>query len=58
MDLSGVCQVGQPMIIRAYVRDNITLTLTETGGVGGGGNRSCIKKMMGKMVAKMVAIGK
>lgn len=44
-DLSGVCQVGQPIIITAYARDNLTLPLTETGG--GGGNRSCVKKIMG-----------
>lgn len=43
-DFSGVCQVGQPMIITSYARDNITLPLTETGG---GGNRSCKKKIMG-----------
>lgn len=32
------------MIITAYARDNLTLPLTETGE--GGGNISCVKKIM------------
>lgn len=34
------------MIITAYARDKLTLPLTETGG---GGNRSCVKKIMGEI---------
>lgn len=34
-DLSGVCQIGHQMIITEYVRDNLTLPLTETEGEGG-----------------------
>lgn len=46
-DLSGVCQIGHQMIITEYVRDNLTLPLTETEGEGGGDNRSCVEKLFG-----------